>query len=374
MVTGSKELIRDMNTQLVLGIIMNEGPISRASIAVKSGLTKATISAIVQILLDKYLVLEIGSDDTKKGRKPILLELNKNCGYIISVDLSTDYITVLTANLMGENCALKRYENDTTQDTIMDRLAEIIASTIVRIPDCVYGVVGIALSIHGVIHDNRIVFIPYSPYQDIDFAKNLEAHFHIPVILENEANLFVLGEWAYSFKTKNMLGISVHSGIGLGIIMNDHLITGQDGYAGEFGHTIIEIDGRPCPCGNLGCLEQYASERSLLKELSAVKGEKICAEKFAGLYRQNDSDAINTMNLFVKYICIGINNLLHTFNPDIIVINSSFTMYFPEICDDITQHLQNTLKRYCHLAPSHLQDTAILLGGVYLCRQRFLEL
>jgi len=374
MITGSKELIRDMNTQLVLATIMNEEPISRASIAAKSGLTKATISAIVQILLDKHLVLEIGSDDTKKGRKPILLELNKNCGYIISVDLSTDYITVLTANLMGENCALKRYENDADRETILERLSKIISDAISQTPDCVYGVVGIALSIHGVIHDNRIVFIPYSPYEDIDFAKELEKLFDIPVILENEANLSVLGEWAYSFKTKNMLGISIHSGIGLGIIMNDQLITGQNGYAGEFGHTILEMEGRPCPCGNLGCLEQYASERSLLKELSAVKGRKISAESFAELYRKNDPDAVNTMNLFVKYIYIGINNLLHTFNPDIIVINSSFTMYFPEICDDITQHLQNTMKRYCRLVPSHLQDTAILLGGVYLCRQRFLEL
>jgi predicted NBD/HSP70 family sugar kinase len=256
----------------------------------------------------------------------------------------------------------------------VERLIQIITTAIDQIPHCTYGVVGIALSIHGVIHQNKIVFIPYSPYQDIDFARELEAHFHIPVCLENEANLFALGEWTYTLKTKNMLAISVHSGIGLGIIMNNQLITGQDGYAGEFGHTIIERGGRPCPCGNGGCLEQYASERSLLKVLSEKKGTRITAERFCELYLKQDKDARDIMNLFVEYMAIGINNLLQTFNPDVMVINSTFTMYFPEICKAISQTLHNDMKRYCHLVPSHFQDTAILLGGVYLCCQKFLEL
>ena len=77
MITGSKELIRDINTRLVLETIINNGSISRAAIAKHLGLTKATISAIVQELIVKRLVIEIGSDDTSHGRKPILLSLNK---------------------------------------------------------------------------------------------------------------------------------------------------------------------------------------------------------------------------------------------------------------------------------------------------------
>jgi len=374
MITGSQELIRDMNTQLVLNTIMSKGPISRATIAVQLGLTKATISAIVQTLIDRFLVLEVGSGEVKKGRRPILLELNKNCGYVISVDLSADYITVLTANLVGENCFLKRFPNDAGRENILEKVENIIVETLTQVPDSHYGTVGISLAIHGVVYDNEVVFFPYTPYEAIPFAKHLEKAFNLPVILENEANLSALGEWAYSFHKENLLNISIHSGIGLGIIMNNQLISGQDGYAGEFGHTIIEVDGRVCPCGNLGCLEQYASERILLKELSTVKGRKINAEDFAVLYGKKDPDALRTMDLFIKYISIGINNLLHTFNPDTIVINSSFTMYCPEVCDVIANRLHNTLRKYCRLVPSKLQDTSILLGGVYLCSQNFLEL
>ena len=374
MVTGSQELIRDMNTQLVLNTIMSQGPISRASIATKLGLTKATISAIVQTLIDRFLVLEVGSSETKKGRRPILLELNKNCGYVISIDLSAEYITVLTANLMGENCFVKRYPNNASREDILKKVENIVAETITNAPTSHYGVVGISLAIHGVVYNNEVVFFPYTPYEAIPFAAHLEDTFKLPVTLENEANLSALGEWAYSFHKENLLNISIHSGIGLGVVMNNQLISGQDGYAGEFGHTIIEADGRACPCGNLGCLEQYASERILLKELSEVKGRKITAEDFALLYDKRDPDAIRTMAIFVKYISIGINNLLHIFNPDTIVINSSFTMYFPGVCETITNQLHNTMRKYCRLVPSKLQDTSILLGGVYLCSRGFLGL
>ena len=373
MKTGSKELIRDINKQLVLNMIRQHGPISRASISKELGLTKATISAIVQVLLDQHLVAEIGSDDTKKGRKPILLQFHKECGYIISIDLSTDYITLMSADLAGKSCTVHRMENHSDKDTVIPILIDLIQNMIQKLPKSIYGPVGISLGIHGVVHENLPTFVPYSPYTGIDFAAALEDYFHIPVLLENEANLAALGEWTHSYHSPHMLSISVHSGIGLGIIMNNSLICGQNGYAGEFGHSIISIDGRPCPCGNYGCLEQYASERALLGALSKVKGKKITADEFAVLYQHKDEDALNTMHDFVKYMAVGINNLLNTFNPEIIVINSSFTMNFPEVTKDIHKALENYMQRYCRIEPSLLQDIAILLGGVSVCSRHFIE-
>ncbi len=142
---------------------------------------------------------------------------------------------------------LRQIENHESRATILPALTCMIEEMQSQLPPSAYGLVGICIGIHGVIHENQLVFVPYSPYQGIDFAGSLEQHFHIPVLVENEANLSALGEWAYCFHTRNMLSISVHSGIGVGIIMDDQLITGQNGYAGEFGHTIISIDGRPCP-------------------------------------------------------------------------------------------------------------------------------
>ena len=93
MVTGSRELIREMNRRLVLETVINDGPLSRAAISKKLGLTKATISAIVQDLLEEQYIEEIGSDQTQYGRKPILLQFCRQNGYIIALDLGVERTT-----------------------------------------------------------------------------------------------------------------------------------------------------------------------------------------------------------------------------------------------------------------------------------------
>jgi predicted NBD/HSP70 family sugar kinase len=373
MITGSKELIRDINTSLVTKIIIDKGPISRASISKELGLTKATISAIVQNLLDKHLVEEIGTANIPSGRKPVLLKFCYECGYAISIDVSATHISVLTAHLGGGNCNLIQYPASNKRETIITELIHCIEEQMKHIPPSPYGIVGITLGIHGITNNNEVIFTPYSPYSDIDFKNELEKHFDIPVLIENEANLSILGEFIFHYPLGNMVGISVHSGIGLGIIINGELYHGLNGYAGEFGHTIIVVDGRPCPCGNSGCFEQYASERALLAELAKRKHlNHVSIDDFVKLYTIQDEDSIYIMNLFVKYISIGIRNIINTLNPELILINSSFTMNFPNIIEDIKSSITSKIHKPCNILPSKLQDMSILLGGICMSRNLFL--
>lgn len=372
MITGSQELIRDINTNLVLESIVNSGPISRASIAKKLGLTKATVSTIVQLLLDKKMILEIGSDETSKGRKPILLSFNQKGGYVISIDLGVERITVLLTDLKGENCYLKQYSNDTSIH-VLTLLHNIITETIEKTVPTDHHVVGIAIGIHGVVYQNHVIFTPYYQLSHLDLAKELEQKFSIPVFIENEANLSVIGEKTFCYDYPNIINISVHTGVGLGLYINNTLYTGHDGYAGEFGHTIIVPDGRPCPCGNHGCLEQYVSERALLKEFAISKNlPQIDFDTLVSSYNKHDPDALMILEKFVKYISIGINNILNCFNPDLIVINSSFTIFFPHLIEEIEGALHNRMNQNSVICSSTLQDTAILLGGACICINHFL--
>lgn len=372
MITGSKELIRDINSHLILESIVNEGPISRADLAKRLGLTKATVSAIVQVLKDEHLVKEIGSAKTEKGRKPILLDLNHGGGHTISLDVGVNYITVLTSDLKGTHCAVKQYKNTSWDTAIMPLLISILEETIKNLKTAVHGVIGISIGIHGVVYDSQVIFTPYYSLEDANIAEELSKYFKVPVSVENEANLSVLGERTFCFDYPNIINLSVHSGIGMGILIDDNLYTGFNGYAGEFGHTIIVPDGRPCPCGNHGCFEQYASERAILKEFSVRKGHESTIDEFIAAYLAGDSDAADMIAYFIKYMGIGINNILNTFNPNLIVINSSFTMYIPDIIRQIQASLQNRMDKYCTILPSGLQDTAILLGGACVLIKNFL--
>jgi len=376
MVTGSKDLIRDINSHLVLKIILTEGPISRASIASKLGLTKATISAIVNDLVKRELVREIGSGDAIHGRKPILLEFCKEKGTIISIDLGVDMITMLISDLCGNNCELRQYHNIYKRENIISGLIECIEDTKKQIEDTTFGIAGISVGIHGITHENNIVFAPYYDYAELPIYEELCKRYKDTLInIENEANLSVIGEKSFYYDVPNLIGISVHSGIGTGIILNDLLYNGANGYAGEFGHTIVDYGGRRCPCGNCGCLEQYASEKAILTEYAKIKGKDIVSiDEFIADYVSKDEDAEKMMKQFVMYISVGINNLLTTFNPDMVVINSSFTIYVPDVIDQIKDSLKNRFRDYLKLVPSGLQDTSILLGGVSIIQKKFLGL
>ena len=372
MVTGSKELIRDINTHLVLETIINQASISRASTAKYLGLTKATVSAIVQDLINRKLVIEIGSDDTSLGRKPILLSLNKKAGYVASVDLGVDTITALVSDLAGEDCCLKQIRTPKNAFNMVNEIINLIES--MKLPtDSPYGLVGLTIGIHGVTIHNEVSFAPYYNLTGANIAEGLNQHFGVPIYMENEANLSVIGEKTFQYDYANIANISVHSGIGLGIIINDQLFTGYNGRAGEFGHTIVEIDGRPCPCGNLGCLEQYVSERVLLNEFAKLKGfEKVDFASYSQMLEENDPIAIQIMDRFIKYMSVGINNILNAYNPEIVIINSSFTIHSPHVLGKIEEALKSKMNSYIRIVPSVLRDTSILLGGACVAIKGFL--
>ena len=324
--------------------------------------------------MDQNLVAEIGSAQTALGRKPILLEFRKKCGYVFSIDVHPRQIITLTADLKGEDCHLKEYPFR-EEDSLLELLRGIMKEAIPRCKDAPYGIVGVSIGIYGVVRDNEIIFTPYYPLPEPYLGKILAGEFGIPVHVENESNLSVLGESAFHYNYKNMIHLNIHDGVGMGILIDEQLYKGRDGYAGEFGHTILFPDGKPCPCGNNGCFELYTSERAILKEYAARTHQNtVTIDSFLRAYQDRKTDALEMMDLFVKYMSIGINNIINTFNIDLIVLNSSFSNYIPDINQRIVAYLASHQNRDCRIIPSRLQDTSGLMGGIRLCAERFLDI
>ncbi|MDU4860130.1 MAG: ROK family transcriptional regulator [Terrisporobacter othiniensis] len=375
MAAASQELIRNINNNLILESILNYGPISRADLSKRLNLTKATISAIVQDLIDHSLVIEIGSKDTHVGRKPILLCFNQKCAYAISIDLNAEYIAVCLSDLKGEKIYSSHYKNNLDSETLLEKLKAIIKHIITLVPDSKYGVVGITVGIHGITFNNEIIFTPYYNLTGLDIASDLNNTFNIPVYIENEANLSVIGEKAFFNDYSNIVNISIHTGVGLGLIIDNKLYTGYNGFAGEFGHSIVVPNGKPCPCGNNGCLEQYVSETSLLRHYSQLKGSEIKdIDVLISDYLYGDIEANQVIKSFIDYMSIAVNNILNTFNPHIIIINSAVTTYLPNIIEKIKNSMNSRMSKYINIVPTTLQNNSILLGGVYIISKNFLKI
>lgn len=371
-----KYVIRERNEKLVLKTIIQEESISRASLAKRLDLNKTSVSSIVSDLLDKDLVVEMGAGESKGGRKPILVMFNNKAGYSISFDVGPDYVSSLLTYLDGSFVA----DSYTSKETILgDNLYAVLKETIEQhlnqVPESTYGITGICIGLHGIVNEDELIFSPFYSLDCKQLKEELEASFEIPVLIENEANLAALGEQKLEPAVSNLVSMSVKYGIGAGVILNGALYRGSDGHAGEIGHLITAINGRECACGNHGCLEQYASEYNILRAYKeSANLENVNFMRFKQDYYKDEPMASNVMSQFIQYMVIAVNNLITTYNPEVIIINSRITNQVDGIVDQIKEQLLYKGQGKIIIKASKLDRQATLLGGAELISARFLGL
>ncbi|WP_368251852.1 ROK family protein [Enterococcus sp. 2201sp1_2201st1_B8_2201SCRN_220225] len=369
---------RTANETLCLEYIMNRSNLSRADLASLTGLTKATVSGIVKKLIDDQLVIEtgIGESSNVGGRKPINLQFNEKAGLSISIDVGYNYVNGLLSYLDGSEIAtVKEKPIPLNEDTIKTYFSEIFSTFESVIPKTVYGVIGVVIAVHGPVFQGDILFTPHYNLDQIPFRKIAESLTSYPIYFENEANLSALGEYTFTSTSSSLICVNMHSGIGAGIVQNGRLQVGSHGTAGEIGHQIVVLDGTPCRCGNHGCLEMYAANMVCFDHFAEIKSmDYVNAIILREYYRNQDADALAVVAENVRYLSIGINNLIAHYDPEVIVLNSSLYWEIPEMIPLLKESLHNHFSKKVTLRNSLLQEKATLLGGLVLNLQHFLAI
>lgn len=238
-----------------------------------------------------------------------------------------------------------------------------------------YGLVGVVIGVHGIVNkDEMIYFVPQHQWQNKNLKKDLENEIGIKIYIENNANLCSFAEQVYKHhQSKNLLSVSLYSGIGLGFMVNGELLKGYHGYAGEIGHMIVVPNGLPCSCGNLGCWEQYASESSFFNQLSDNQNKlDLRYENIQNILLEKNPKTCNQMEQYIKFLSIGLNNIINLYNPEILVINSELLRMYPNALTEITAHLTSTISQYCELLLSELGNKACVMGACALAIKNFL--
>ncbi|MFS0638957.1 ROK family protein [Mesobacillus foraminis] len=367
--------------KVILSSIIKHYPISRAKLSEITNLNKATVSLQTHSLIKKHLVSEIGVGVSNGGRKPILLVFNKNAGYAIGVELAANYIFTILIDLEGNKLFsdFLEFANE-SMETLKSILIERIKLVANHAPGSPYGIIGIGVGVHGFVDENQsIVYTPHSNWDKIDLKNLLEDQFQLPIFIDNEANVGAFGEKLYGLIKSNesSIYVSVGTGIGLGIILNDKLYRGSNGFSGEMGHMTIESNGKKCGCGNQGCWELYASESAFYKNLSRLKnGEVMTLEKANKMIMENDGDILMEIEKFGYYLGIGLMNLINTFNPDCIILRSNLIEANPIILKSIKKAVSNRISRYIPLKSeiyiSQLNKNAAALGSASFMIKKFL--
>ncbi|MDN3014586.1 ROK family protein [Paenibacillus sp. BSR1-1] len=367
--------------KVILSTIIKNYPISRAKLSELTNLNKATVSLQTHSLIKKHLVSEIGMGVSSGGRKPILLVFNKNVGYAIGVELAANYILTILIDLEGNKFFSDYFEFvSESMEALKSILIERIRLVANHAPESPYGIIGIGVGVHGFVNENQtVVFTPHSNWDKVDIKNLLEDHFTFPVFIDNEANAGAFGEKLYGEikNSDNSIYVSVGTGIGLGIIVNNKLYRGSDGVSGEMGHMSIEFNGKKCGCGNQGCWELYASESAFFKNLSKIKnGAEMTLEKANKMILENDADILMEIEKLGHLLGIGLTNMINTFNPDVIILRSNLIEANPIILKSIKKAVSKRVSRYIPLKNeiliSKLNRNAAALGAASFMIKKFL--
>jgi predicted NBD/HSP70 family sugar kinase len=345
-----QQVVKTNNKQQILGMIKRNSPLSRADISAQLGLTKGTVSSLVNELLEAKICFESGPGESSGGRRPVLLLFNECAGYSIGIDLGVNYILGVLTNLNGVIILEeKRSRNNENYLETITHVKKMIRHLLNSAPESPYGVIGIGIGVPGIVNkEGDILLAPNLGWKNMNLKSELETEFKLPVIVENEANAGAYGEKQFGAgkEFENLIYISAGIGIGTGIIINNQLYRGSGGFSGEMGHMIIKENGVSCSCGSKGCWELYASEKAIINAATIQN----VAEKSTTLeyLLEHAEEKIEIQQLFQEvgtFLGIGINNISNTFNPEQIIIGNRLAMAKNWLIDPILNFIRsNTLK------------------------------
>lgn len=264
---ATRQDTKEHNRDLVLKTFFDNESISRAEIARVTGLTRATVSSIVDLFFDEGLVKRVGRGESIGGKAPILLSLVADARYLIGINLEHDKFVGAIVNLGGEikdEIAFSLGEND-GQDAV-ELICRILDHLLSRNWN---PVVGIGVSAPGLINTKEgvVVNAVNLDWKDLSLAALIRDRYDLPVAILNDSQAAAIGEYVYGHERepgKNLIVVSVRYGIGAGILIDSKLFQGDGGGAGEIGHVVVQKDGIPCRCGKQGCLETIASSRAIV--------------------------------------------------------------------------------------------------------------
>jgi glucokinase-like ROK family protein len=383
--------MREANIALVLRLIRQHGPLARVAIARRTGLSRTTVSSIVDGLLAEGVVREgeTLSAAPSGGRRPTLVHFNESAGIILGVDFGRTHFTLLATDLHAHIIARKSGPCDTDlgPDVLLQQLISEIRQLVNEHHLDWDRVVGVGMGIPGPVDAtlNMLVKPPRMAGWDmVDVTGILRMALGVPVLLNNDANLGALAEGRYgeAVGASNYIYVKVGTGIGCGLVIDGKIYRGSSGVAGEFGHFTIDNDGPLCACGNRGCLEAVAGAPQIVRmALQAGYGQGETTVRTLSDDEDPEVDVADVIQAALRgdlacqaavgraadLIGIAMAGLVNLVNPSVILLYGSVARADELLLGPIRAaiHKRSLLaaSRTVRVQTSALGDSAIALGA-----------
>lgn len=371
--------LRTQNLKLVLQQVFNNHPTSRIEIAHNLKLNKSTVSSLYNALMEAGYLTELGLGEasTAGGRKPMLIEINRNYGYTLTFDLGYRHLHAVANYLNGD---IWQYERTEVRDKSIHDMIDLIEHYIAKCGQSdttENGLLGICFSIHGIVLNNRIRTSPWIEMDGVDLYTEFTNAYRVPVILENEANLSAIYERDFNGarNMNSMVTISIHRGIGAGIILKKELFRGEHGDAGEIGRTLANIMITSDNKSHLQHVEDICSEDIIIAQVEKRKGlSNLTRENLVKFYNDKDRDVTGMLMQFSTAIAGLIYNMVNTLDPDAIFLNSPLVEEIPDLLEEIQKVYGEIAHTKIPIRVTSNTSQATVLGGCSLITHHVLGL
>lgn len=396
--TGDQSLVREINLSVIMNHLRTNAPISRAALAEATGLNKTTVSSLVNELIERQFVQEVGLTSQNTGRPAVLLKLNPAVGFIVSCEIGVDFILVICADFSPKIIWRHEEHIDPTigQRAILDRAIAVLHEAIeVGRPVC-GTLLGLAVGLHGLVDQatGALLFAPNLGWKDLPVRAILQEAFNAPLFVDNEANIAALGERYFGAAQgyDEIIYISATGvGLGGGIVHGGRVFSGVTGVGAEFGHMTMDPDGEICKCGNQGCWETQVSLQALLHHIWRLidQGEVSSLSEMTDHWQMSltvpliveaacsgDHVAMEALKIIGHDLGIGIASLVNVLNPELVVFGGSLSMagefLMPVIEKELDRRALKWNREATKLVLAEHGSDACVMGGVAVVYQAIL--
>ncbi|SHN81135.1 ROK family transcriptional regulator [Desulfitobacterium chlororespirans] len=385
----------------ILGLILHKGAMTKSQLAKVAGLKPTTLNRMMLPLEKADLILPTETGESTGGRKPVIYDVNPRRYYVIGIDISRLYSQVVLTNLKMELIEKDRFDMDrnSSPQATLNRILDWIGRVMEKRG---HGyVIGVGIGTVGPLdRQSGIILNPENfeaqGWENIPLKAIVEERTGLPVIIDNGANGAVLAETRYGSGKgmKSVIYLNCGVGIRTGVISSGTLVRTINDADDTFAHMVIDVNGKPCHCGNQGCVERYSSIYAIMEALAEemtpeempqgkdrrnhkadrpVSYLELCREA-----EENDTTARQVLQNAAVRMGTGLANFIQLLNPGLVVLSGPLILHsqlFYEVCVEAAKR-RRPWDKGGHLVFSRggaFEENAISIGAGALVVEHYLE-
>lgn len=351
---------KDSSRSALLDAIRRAKRIARIDLAQLTDISPATVTTITADMIRQGLIEEVIPEEltgqSRRGRPRVNLRLRADAFLVAGLKVAETTISVVLVNFVGNVVAQHTYQRNETRpapDALITQIKQAIDATLDGVGYAFSDLSAIGLGIAGIV-DAKRGFVHWSPFlntRNLELAAMLKDAVHLPIFLDNDANLVAMAEQYLgdAQNTANFIVVTIESGVGMGIVIDNKVYRGTRGCGAEFGHTKVQLDGALCRCGQRGCLEAYVADYALLREASfdtsffKEGSAERSVQDLLTAARTGDMTAKSIVERSSRIFAMGLSNLINLFDPELIILSGERMSFDHLYAEEVIEAIRSSI-------------------------------